>query len=121
MLGVSAFLVLLLFAVHVVVNLYAASTVTAVAFDAAREVAGADGGRGAERAAEARARSVLGRAGEPEVLQLSWAYPSTDGDAEPDVVELRVRARSPSSFLPGVVLPLASVNRTVRVRLERLR
>ncbi len=121
LLGVTTFLVLLLFAVHVVLNLYAASTVTAVAFDAAREVAGADAGPAAQRAAEARARSVLGRAGSPEVLRLSWAYPSTDGDADPDLVELRVRADSLSSFLPGVSLPLSSVDRTVRVRLERHR
>jgi len=105
----------------VVVNLYAASTVTAVAFDAAREVAGADGGPGAERAAESRARAVLGRAGEPGRLHLSWAYPSTDADALPDVVELRVQAESPSSFLPGLSLPLSSVDRTIRVRLERRR
>ena len=94
---------------------------TAVAFDAAREVAGADGGPRAEQAAEHRAGAVLGPAGAPEVLRLSWAYPSTDGDAEPDVVELRVQADSPSSFLPGVPLPLSSVDRTIRVRLERLR
>jgi hypothetical protein len=121
LLGVTAFLVVLLFAVHVVVNLYAASTVTAVAFDAAREVAGADGGADAEQAAEARARAVLGRAGEPEVLQLSWAYPSTDGDGAPDVVELRVRAESPSSLLPGMSMPVSSLDRTIRVRLERPR
>jgi hypothetical protein len=121
LLGVTAFLVLLLFGVHVVLNLYAASTVTAVAFDAAREVAGADGGASAQAAAEARARDVLGRAGEPDVLRLSWAYPSTDGDGAPDLVELRVRAESPSTFLPGVGLPLASVDRTIRVRLERPR
>jgi hypothetical protein len=119
--GVTAFLVLLLFAVHVVLNLYAASTVTAVAFDAAREVAGADAGPGAQAAAEARARHVLGRSGQPDVLRLSWAYPSTDGDGEPDLVELRVVAESPSAFLPGVDLPLASVDRTIRVRLERPR
>ena len=121
LLGVSAFLTLLLFAVHVVVNLYAASTVTAVAFDAAREVAGADGGPDVERAAEARARALLGRSGAPDVLHLSWAYPSTDGDAHPDLVELRVRAESPSGLLPGVSLPLSSVDRTILVRLERPR
>ena len=117
----TAFLTLLLFAVHVVVNLYAASAVTAVAFDAAREVAGAYGGPDVQRAAEARARALLGRAGAPDALHLSWAYPSTDGDGEPDVVELRVRAASPSGFLPGVSLPLTSVDRTIRVRLERPR
>ncbi len=106
---------------HVVVNLYAASMVTAVAFDAAREVAGADGGPRAEQAAEARARAVLGQAGAPDALELSWAYPSTDGDGAPDVVELRVRAESPSRFVPGVALPLSSVDRTIRVRLERQR
>jgi hypothetical protein len=121
LLGVTAFLILLLFGVHVVLNLYAASTVTAVAFDAAREVAGADAGAAAQPGAEARARDVLGRAGDPDVLRLSWAYPSTDGDDEPDLVELRVRAESPSAFLPGVDLPLASVDRTIQVRLERPR
>ena len=104
-----------------VVNLYAASTVTAVAFDAAREVAGADGGPEAEQLAEAHARAVLGRAGAPDRLHHGWAYTSTDGDGAPDVVELRVRAESPSSFLPGLTLPLSSVDRTIRVRLERPR
>jgi hypothetical protein len=107
--------------VHVVVNLYAASTVTAVAFDAAREVAGADGGPRAQRAAEARARAMLGRAGGTDALRFEWGYPSTDGDADPDVVELRVRARSPSRFVRGVRLPFSTFERTVRVRLERTR
>lgn len=121
MLGVGAFLVLLLFATHLVLNLYAASTVTAIAFDAAREVAGSDGGPVAEAAAEARARALLGGIGRPGTLEFDWRYPSTDGDGEPDLVEVRVEARSPSRLLPAASLPFQTVERTVRVRLERLR
>ena len=55
----TVFLTLLLFAVHLVLNLYATSVVTAVAFDAARVVAGSEGGRAAEVVAEREARAVL--------------------------------------------------------------
>ncbi len=52
---------------------------------------------------------------------MNASYPSTDGDAEPDVVELRVVARHPTSLLPAMVVPYQEVDRTVRVRVERLR
>ena len=42
--GFFVFLAMLLFAVQVLFNLYAASVVTAVSYDAARRVAGSDGG-----------------------------------------------------------------------------
>jgi hypothetical protein len=45
--GVGAFLTLMLFAVHLVLNLYATSVLSAVAFDAARVVSGSDGGAAA--------------------------------------------------------------------------
>lgn len=102
-------------------NLYATSTLTAIAFDAAREVAGSGGGPAAEAAAEARARSLLGGIGRPGSLRFDWRYPSTDGDTEPDEVELRVRARAPTRLVRGVDLPFSTVERTVRVRLERFR
>jgi hypothetical protein len=91
--------------------------VTAAAFDAARVVAGADG---SEATAERQARELLDGYG-PEDLVFEWSYPSTDGDAEPDLVELRVVARHPTSLLPRMVVPYQEIDRTVRVRLERLR
>ena len=59
--GTTAFLVLLLFATQLLFNLYATSVVTAAAFDAARVVAGADGGPDRITGAEAQARRMLGR------------------------------------------------------------
>jgi hypothetical protein len=112
--GMTVFLVLLLFAVQLALNLYATSAVTGVAFDAARVVAGAGGGVEAVSTAEANARAVLadfesggGR------LDFEWSV------AE-DVVEVRVRARRPS-LLPGVPLPFEAVDRSVRVRREAFR
>lgn len=114
MVGVTVFLVLLLFAVQVVLNLYAASAVTGVAFDAARVVAGADGGDTAAGAAEAQARAVLaafeangGR------LELTWDLSS------PEVVRLTVRATRPP-LLANVPFPFERVERTVTVRRERV-
>ena len=111
------FLVLLLFAVHLVLNLYATSVVTAVAFDAARVVAGASGD---EATAERQARALLDGYDAAD-LSFEWRYTSVDGDAEPDVVELRVVARHPTTLLPSAVVPYREVDRTVRVRVERVR
>ena len=117
----TVFLVLLLFAVHLVLNLYATSLVTAAAFDAARVVAGGDGGPGAEAAAEEHARSLLeGYEGE-EALRFSWRYTSTDGDDLADVVRLRVVAHHPTRLLPSVGLPFQRLDRTFTVRIERPR
>ena len=117
--GVTVFLSLLLFAVHLVLNLYATSVVTAVAFDAARVVAGSDGGRTAEVAAERHARGVLGRYDDAGDLDFAWRYLSTDGDGVPDVVELRVVAVHPTALLAHLDVPFQRVDRTVTVRLER--
>lgn len=117
--GVVVFLALLLFATQVVVNLYAASTVTAAAFDAARIAAGADAGPGSEAAAEAHARSLLGAAG--EAASFSWSWLDVDAEPGPDRVALRVVAPSPTSLVPGVQVPFEVVDRTVEVRVERLR
>ena len=117
--GVTAFLVLLLFASQVLVNLYATTTVTAAAFDAARIVAGGDGGEGSEREAEASARRLLGKAGES--AEFAWRWVDRDGDATHDHVELRVRADSPARLLPRLDLPFQTIERTVVVRAERFR
>ena len=113
--GFSVFLVMLLFAVQVLFNLYAASVVTAVSYDAARRVAGADGGTEHIADAEAQARSALGRYG-PRVT-FDW---SASG---PDEVVLRVQAQNPSVLLPVLrgPAPLDRLDRTIRVRVERFR
>ena len=113
--GVTVFLLLLLFAVQVVFNLYSASAVQAAAFDAARLVAadGADIAR-AQQVADRHVRSVLGRYG---VERVESVQVELDGDA----VLLTVKAQN-RSLLP-LLLPdgLASdtVERSARVRIER--
>ena len=113
--GVTVFLLLLLFAVQVVFNLYSASAVQAAAFDAARLTAaeGADWSRAQERA-DAHVRNVLGRYGAERVESVELEL---DGDA----VVLTVKAQN-RSLLP-LLLPdgLASdtVERSARVRIER--
>ena len=114
--GVTVFLVLLLFAVQVLVGLYATSVVTAVTYDAAKIVAGADQGDSAEglASAEAGARTQLGRFGEKAAFR--W-----DNDA--DVVRLHVQAPRPTVLPSGLVsgVGLADIERTVTVRVERVR
>ena len=106
------FLVLLLFAVHLTLNLYGASTVTAVAFDAARIAAGSEGDR---RAANEYAEQLLAGYAERGALQLTWG-----GDG--DTVRLRVVAEHPTAdLLPFVELPFDVTDRTVVVRREALR
>lgn len=112
--GVTVFLVLLLFAVQVALNLYATSAVTGVAFDAARIVAGADGGPGAVPAAEAHARGVLAD------LESGGGSLDFEWTVSDDVVVVRVRASRPP-LLAAVPFPFESVDRTVRVRREALR
>jgi hypothetical protein len=112
--GVLVFLVLLLLATQVLFDLYATSTVTAVAYDAARVVAGADGGATAVSGAETDARRQLGRYADGATF--TW---QRDGD----VVQLRVSVRNPSLLPPAFkrALGVDVVDRTVRVRTERVR
>jgi hypothetical protein len=112
--GVAVFLVLLLFAVQVTLNLYVASAVTGAAFDAARVVAGSAGGDGSIAAAEADARELLGRF-EDGGGRLDFAWVVSD-----EAVAVTVRARRPS-LLPGLPFPFDEVERTVRVRREAVR
>jgi hypothetical protein len=110
------FLLLLLFAVQLAVDLYTRSQVTAAGFDAARRVARYehDGNRhDATVGAELRLRSSLGSLGDD--VQVEWDL------SDPDVVRLRLALDAPS-LAPDVVRDatgLASVDRTITVRAER--
>lgn len=118
--GVTAFLTMLLFATQLVLNLYATSTVTAAAFDGARIVAGSEGGESAEADAEAHVRSLLGRYAAAGTLELSWAYRDSDGIAGNDIVALTVDADHPTRLL-RMRLPFQHIRRTVTVRIESFR
>ncbi len=109
------FLGLLLFAVQALFNLYATSVVTAVAYDAARRVAVADGGPSSTAGAEADARRALGRYGG----RVTFDWSGSDGET----VVLSVHARNPTRLLPSMAGPLAfdEIERTVRVRVEEFR
>jgi hypothetical protein len=113
--GFFVFLVMLLFAVQVLFNLYAASVVTAVSYDAARRVAGNDGGFGSTDEAEAAARRALGRYSD----RVDFEWIATGGEE----VVLRVRTDNPSMLIPALAGPVAfdQLDRTIRVRVERFR
>lgn len=120
--GIAVFLAFLMFAVHLAVNLYAGSTVTAHAYDAATHVAGADidhGDPGAVAAAQARAerdlRTALGGYAS-RIRRLDWSG-TTD-----DVVQLRIVVDNPSFLVfTDVGLGVETIDKTVRVRVERVR
>ena len=113
--GFFVFLVMLLFAVQVLFNLYAASVVTSISYDAARRVAGGDGGPDSTAQAETDARRSLGRYADR--VDFEWI---TTG---PDEVVLRVQTDNPSVLLPALAGPVAfdQLDRTIRVRAERFR
>ncbi len=113
--GFSVFLVMLLFAVQVLFNLYAASVVTAVSYDAARRVAGSDGGPSYIAEAEEQARQALGRYASR--VTFDWSATSEEQ------VVLRVQSDNPSVLLPVAAGPAAfdRLDRTIRVRVERFR
>ena len=113
--GVLVFLVLLLFAVQVIYGLYATSVVTAVTYDAAKAVAGSDGGDQARAVAQRTAVRQLGRYGSD--VEFDWD--ASDADA----IRLEVRARRPT-VLPRQLVGdsfLGEIVRTVRVRRETVR
>ena len=120
--GVAVFLGFLLFAVHLTINLYANSTVTAHAFDAARAVAAADIDHGdpaavaaAQRRAEADVRATLGSYSE-RMEPFDWS--GTDAD----VVRLRLRVDNPSFLIfSSAGLGVETIDRSVTVRVERVR
>jgi hypothetical protein len=116
--GVVVFLVFLLFAVQLLFGLYASSTVTAVANDAAVRAASADAP--SLRVIEAEARQSLGEVGSS--ASFAWATDDADGDGEDDTLVLEVVARPPR-FIPrsvGGAIGLDEIRRVVRVRSERV-
>ena len=111
--GVTMFVALLFFAVHLLLNLYGTSTVTAVAFDAARIAGGSDGDEGAARS---YAEGLLEGYVERDALTLDFS------GSDEDVVRLRVVAEHPTAdLLPFVSLPFDVTERTIVVRRERFR
>lgn len=120
--AVAVFLGFLFFAVHLVISLYATSSVTGQAYDAARRVAASDidhddpgAVAAAQRRAEADLRGSLGDYSE-RIESLDWSGSTAD------VVRLRVRAQNPS-FLVFATAPLGveQIDRTVQVRVEEVR
>lgn len=114
--GVVVFLVFLLFAVQLLFGLYASSTVTAVANDAAQRAAA----QGAPSLAliEAEARAHLGQVGDE--AEFRWSADDADGDGQDDTIVLAVVA-VPPRFVPrsiGDAVGFGEVRRTVRVRME---
>lgn len=113
--GFLIFLGMLLAAVQVLFNLYATSVVTSVGFDAARRVAGSGGNPAVMAEVEADARHSLGRYSERVVFDWSGS--------NRDIVVLTIRARNPGFTLPALAGPsaFATIDRTMRVRVERFR
>lgn len=115
LIGFLVFACLLLLAVQVAFDLYARSTLGAVAADAARIVAGSDAGATAQSVsdAEAAARAELG--GEGRVARFQWTVGPQD-------VAVTISV-PPTRFLPAAVtgaVGLADVSGGARVRLERV-
>lgn len=119
--AVVVFLSFLLLASHVLIALYARSTVSAAGYDAARQVASrtvdhtdpaATGA--AQRRAEDRLRQLLGRMGDG--ADISW-------NVGTDSVSVRIRAEVPHLGVPGLARPpgLTSIDRSFTVRIEGLR
>jgi hypothetical protein len=115
--GVVVFLVFLLFAVQLLFGLYASSTITAVANDAATRAASANAPSVA--VIEAEARASLGEVGRS--ASFSWATDDADGDGTNDTVVLEVVAQPPR-LIPSSIggsIGLDEIRRVVRVRREQ--
>lgn len=109
--GVAIFLGFLLFATQTLVHLYATSTVTSAAFEAARRGA-ADGGDCAD--VDTRVRGLLGDYGQRVAVAC---------ERGPEQFEVTVTAPSPANLLAGfgTGFGLGEIERTAAVRTERLR
>lgn len=116
--AIAVFLGFLMFAVHICVNLYANTTVTANAYDAARRVARAEVAGGdrssAAAAAEADLRQNLGRYSD-RIRDVDWSISD-------DVVELHIVVDNPSFLIfSDADVGVGQIDKTVRVRVERVR
>lgn len=116
--GVVVFLVFLLFAVQLLFGLYASSTITAVANDAATRAASADAPP--LSTIEADARENLGEVGKSATF--AWDVDDSDGDGAMDTVVLEVVARPPRFIPPSIggSIGLDEIRRVVRVRAEQV-
>jgi hypothetical protein len=113
--GFTAFLAFLLFAVQLLTNLYATSVVTSAAHDGASLAARADGQHldaSVRARSEQHVRQILGAYGDD--AEFDWS------DTTVDVVRLRVRIDNPSFLLRSLPadLPFQHVDRTAVVRVE---
>lgn len=120
--GVLVFLAFLLFAVQLLANLFATSTVTSAAYDGARSVAGADvdhADHTSVAAARARAedhvRRLLGRMGDR--ARFDWSGSTSEQ------VALRVRVEPPRVLPPALDARLGfdEIDRTATARVEQAR
>lgn len=114
--GVLVFLLFLVGSVQLLFSLYASSTVTAVANDAAQRAAANE--PPPLSVIESDARASLGAIGDNATFV--WQVEDTDGDGTDDTVVLRVTA-APPRFVPpsiGQGLGFGLIDRTVRVRVE---
>ena len=115
-----AFLFFMLFAVQLLMNLYATSTINAAGLDAARSVASRNVNHfdpaaiaSAQTGAEARFRALLGSAADG--AELSWSI-------DQQTVRLHVQMRPPT-ILPtslGHRVAFSEVSRTYEVQVEEL-
>ena len=109
--GLIIFIVFLLFAVQLLVNLYATSVVTSITYDTARDVAvlGRPPTQAEQAAAADRARQQLGAYGQSAQFDFDTS--------DPTVVKLRVRVANPRFINQYVGLDV--IDRTVVVRVEQ--
>jgi hypothetical protein len=117
--GVTAFLLLLLFAVQVLLGLYTTTIVTAAATDAADELTHAPNPSSptAQQDVSSRAASRLGAyARRPGAFTLDWS--GTDTDTVVVTVHARKLTLLPAAFGPSLG---NRIDRTIRVRVERVR
>lgn len=110
--GAGVFLLFMLFAVQVLVGLYTSSVVNAATYDAAKTVAGLDGGDAAEADAVRNAMAQLGGYGK----RVTFTWDGTDDE----VVRLQARGPRPSLLPPALTGPvgLGDIVRKVTVRRE---
>lgn len=109
--GAVIFVVFLLFAAQLLLGLYLTSVVGAVTYDAAKTAAGSDAVGGQSVAVES-ARRQLGRLGSR--AEFEWV-------ADDDAVRLTVRVPRPPVLAGFLPLVDDSIERTARVRVERVR
>lgn len=115
--GILVFILFLVFAVQLLFSLYASSTVTAVAHDAAARAASVP-----ERDWDligGEVRGHLGRMGDE--ADITWGTEDADGDGGVDTVALRIVV-VPPRLVPrslGDGVGLGAIDRTARARLER--